>query len=196
MARRRYELPEPELNQALEDLVERAQEAYGASDGAELVRQMLVTGVRLLSDGADPGDLKLLNSALKELRHSLRVFGPYAHMRKVAVFGSARTRPDSADWEQARIFAELAETQHFFTNHQIVIDGDTARAQMHMRAEHWLADPGIEGTDRYTMFGYYDDRMTKTRKGWKIAEMQLNVTRTEGDRWVMEEAQRRSRAGR
>jgi len=67
---------------------------------------MLVTGLRLLSDGADPGDLRLLNSALKELRHSLRVFAPYAHMRKVAVFGSARTEPGSLDWEQARVFAE------------------------------------------------------------------------------------------
>jgi uncharacterized protein (TIGR00730 family) len=106
MARRRYELPDADLNQALEDLVERAQEAYGASEGAESVRQMLVTGLRLLSDGADPGDLRLLNSALKELRHSLRVFAPYAHTRKVAVFGSARTDPGSPDWEQARVFAE------------------------------------------------------------------------------------------
>ena len=106
MARHRYELPDEDLNQALEDLVERAQDAYGASQGAEFVRQMLVTGVRLLSDGADPGELKLLNSALKEMRHSLRVFAPYAHMRKVAVFGSARTEQGSPDWEQARIFAE------------------------------------------------------------------------------------------
>jgi len=106
MARRRYELKQPELNQAVEDLVERAQEIYGESDGAELVRQILVTGVRLLRDGAEPRDLKLLNSALKELRHSLRVFRPYESRRKVAVFGSARTEPDSPDWEQARVFAE------------------------------------------------------------------------------------------
>lgn len=97
---------------------------------------------------------------------------------------------------QARIFAEFAETQHFFTNHRITVDGDRARAQMHMRAEHWLANPGIEGTDRYTMFGYYDDRLARTADGWKITEMQLNVTRTEGNRWVMEEAERRARAKR
>jgi uncharacterized protein (TIGR00730 family) len=106
MARKRYELKQPELNQAVEDLVERAQEIYGESDGAELVRQILVTGVRLLRDGAEPRDLKLLNSAMKELRHSLRVFRPYESRRKVAVFGSARTEPDSPDWEQARVFAE------------------------------------------------------------------------------------------
>jgi hypothetical protein len=65
-----------------------------------------VTGLRLLSDGAKPGDLRLLNSALKELRHSLRVFAPWSHIRKVAVFGSARTERGSGDWEQARVFAE------------------------------------------------------------------------------------------
>lgn len=97
---------------------------------------------------------------------------------------------------QAKMFAELSVTQHFLTNHRIRIDGDRARAQAHMRAEHWLANPGIEGTDRYTMFGYYDDRLIRTAAGWKIAEMQLNVTRTEGNRWVMDEAQRRARANR
>ena len=97
---------------------------------------------------------------------------------------------------QARIFAELIETQHFFTNHRVAIDGDNARVQAHMRAEHWLANPGIEGTDRYTMFGYYDDQLVRTDAGWKIAEMQLNVTRTEGNRWIMDEAERRARAKR
>jgi len=58
-----------------------------------------------MRDGADAGDLKLLNSSLKELRHALRVFAPYAHQRKAAIFGSARTQPGSPDWEQARTFA-------------------------------------------------------------------------------------------
>lgn len=97
---------------------------------------------------------------------------------------------------QARMFAELSVTQHFLTNHRIAIDGDRARALAHMRAEHWLANPGIEGTSRYTMFGYYDDRLVRTESGWKIEAMQLNVTRTEGNRWVMDEAQRRAKANR
>jgi len=36
----------------------------------------------------------------------------------------------------------------------------------------------------------------RTPAGWKIAEMQLNVTRTEGNRYVMDEATRRMRAKR
>jgi uncharacterized protein (TIGR00730 family) len=105
VSRRRYELQHPELNRALEDLVERAQEIYGENQAAEQVREILVSGVRLMRDGAGPGDLKLLNNALKELRHALRVFGPYTNHRKVAIFGSARARPGSPEWEQARTFA-------------------------------------------------------------------------------------------
>ena len=97
---------------------------------------------------------------------------------------------------QGFTFAELAVTQHFMTNHRITIEGDSARVVAHMRAEHWLDSPGIEGTDRYTMFGYYDNKLVRTADGWKIAEMQLNVTRTEGNRWVMQEAERRARAKR
>jgi len=96
---------------------------------------------------------------------------------------------------QARIFAELSTTQHFIANHRVTIDGDRARVLAHMRAEHWLPLEG-GGTDRYTMFGYYDDKLVRTPAGWKIAEMQLNVTHTEGRRFVMDEAQRRARAKR
>lgn len=104
---------------------------------------------------------------------------------------------------QARIFAELSVTQHFMTNHRITIEGDNARCCAHMRAEHWL-DPiplarGIKTSEdpqsyRYTMFGHYDDKLVRTADGWKIREMQLKVTRTEGPRWVMDEASRRARA--
>ena len=89
--------------------MERVQAASGGAqggEGAEFARQIMVTGLRLLRDGAGLGDIKLLNSALKELRHALRVFAPYEQQRKVAVFGSARTRPGSPEWEQARVFAE------------------------------------------------------------------------------------------
>ncbi len=104
--RRRYELREPDLDQMIENLVEQAEGLYPGSDGAEYVRQIIVSAIRLMRDGASRGDIKLINSALKELRHSFRVFAPYRHLRKVAIFGSARTAPDHPDWKQAYDFAE------------------------------------------------------------------------------------------
>jgi len=97
---------------------------------------------------------------------------------------------------QARMFAELSVTQHFITSHRVELAGDRARVLAHMRAEHWIDTPSPGGSDRYTMFGYYDDKLVRTEQGWKIAEMQLNVTRTEGDRWVMDEATHRARTNR
>ena len=41
----------------------------------------------------DRGDVKLLSTALKELRYSFKVFAPYRRRRKVTVFGSARLGP-------------------------------------------------------------------------------------------------------
>ena len=105
--RRRYELRNAELNAKIEELIALAAATYEARDDrADYVRQMLVTGLGLLGDDCSTGDLKLLNATLKELRHAFRVFAPWAHVRKVAVFGSARTAPDHPDFAQARRFAE------------------------------------------------------------------------------------------
>ena len=104
--RRRYQLRRNDLNEQIEALVEAAAREGTDAEDAELVRQLLTTGVRLLRDGTSRAELKLVNSALKELRHAFRVFSPYAENRKVAVFGSARTPEDHPDYIQARGFAE------------------------------------------------------------------------------------------
>lgn len=113
--RRRYELREPKLDQMLENLVEEAENLYAGSDSAEYVRQIMVSALGLMRDGASRGDLKLIHSALKELRHSFRVFAPYRHLRKVAIFGSARTAPDHPDWKQAYDFAERMAAEGWMT---------------------------------------------------------------------------------
>ena len=108
-------------------------------------------------------------------------------------FTGIAPRPIAADRVvagTARLFAELDGTQHMITNHRIDIDGDQASCRSHIRAYHWV------GPDCFTMIGYYDDRMLRTESGWKIAEMQLNITRTEGDRRVWDEATARSNAKR
>jgi len=103
--RRRYEVPDAELERDLEALVERAQARSGPSESPESVRQLLVTALRFVSDHASRADLKLISNAVKELRHAFRVFAPYQRVRKVAIFGSARTQPGDPAFEQARRFA-------------------------------------------------------------------------------------------
>lgn len=105
-SRRPYQLPVPELNDMIDSLLAAARRESSDPADVEIARQLLVTGLHLLRDGTTRSELKLVNSALKELRHAFRVFRPYAAMRKVAIFGSARTRAGHPDFEQARSFAE------------------------------------------------------------------------------------------
>src|SRR5512146_1406079 len=70
----------------------------------ELIAEMHETVDRLAGDGADRGDIKLLARALRETRHSFRVFARLRAYRKVIVFGSARCEPASATYGQAVAF--------------------------------------------------------------------------------------------
>jgi uncharacterized protein (TIGR00730 family) len=71
----------------------------------QLVQQMRETADKLLRDGATRGDVKLLNTALKELRYSFKVFTPYRNTRKATVFGSARLPPSDPACQAAVEFS-------------------------------------------------------------------------------------------
>ncbi len=79
----------------------------------DLIREMIRTTLKLSGDAADRGDLKVLNKALKELRNAFRMFAPYRQLRKVAVFGSARTSEGSAVYRQAVTLGECLGDRGF-----------------------------------------------------------------------------------
>src|SRR5438445_8748611 len=60
----------------------------------QLVQQLKETADKLIRDQANRGDIKLLNTALKELRYAFKVFAPYRNRPKLTVFGSARVGAD------------------------------------------------------------------------------------------------------
>ena len=49
----------------------------------------------------DTGDVRVIQTALRELRYAFRLFAPYARVRKVTIFGSARTQSDQVEYQQA-----------------------------------------------------------------------------------------------
>jgi uncharacterized protein (TIGR00730 family) len=70
----------------------------------DFVREIKEAADKLLADGASRGDVKLLCTAFKELRHCFKVFARYKGKRKATVFGSARTKPDHPTYQQALEF--------------------------------------------------------------------------------------------
>jgi uncharacterized protein (TIGR00730 family) len=72
---------------------------------AELVAEMIDTALRFGRDRVHIADLKLYNRAMRELRFAASVFAKYQGIRKVAVFGSARTKPEAEEYRLARDFS-------------------------------------------------------------------------------------------
>ena len=71
----------------------------------ELQDSMIGSLGDLAREGTSVGDLKIANAALAEMAEAFRVFRPYRHIRKVTMFGSARTKPDDPIYILARDLA-------------------------------------------------------------------------------------------
>lgn len=98
---RRYQLQNEAANRLILELLD----TVGVAPERRLYfQQLLTTVLKLHEDGAATGDLKITNTALKELRYGYKVFAPYRDTRKVTVFGSARTPQDAPAAVAAREF--------------------------------------------------------------------------------------------
>ena len=97
MRESRYSTGDRELDDKLRALV------YQCCTESErrYVYEIAVTALRLGIDCAKRVDLKIANTALKEMRRAFKMFTPFRRARKVTVFGSARTLSDHGDHERA-----------------------------------------------------------------------------------------------
>ncbi len=66
-----------------------------------LLQEMVTSVVKLRDSQTDMLDIKILHRALKELRYAFQVFQDYRDVRKVSIFGSARTSPDDPNYQLA-----------------------------------------------------------------------------------------------
>ena len=84
--------------------------ARGGGYNADLVEEIIVNALKLLTDVKDRGDVRIIRTALAELRYAFRLFAPYHQTRKVTIFGSARTLPTRQEYLEAVEFAhKIAE---------------------------------------------------------------------------------------
>jgi uncharacterized protein (TIGR00730 family) len=104
----------------------------------QLILQIKETADKLLRDHANRGDIKLLSTALKELRYAFKILAPFRHRRKVTVFGSARIKSDHPAFQQAVEFGRAAAADGF-----MVITG----------AASGIMEAGHEGAGRENSIG-------------------------------------------
>jgi uncharacterized protein (TIGR00730 family) len=103
-----------------------------------LLAEMLTSIYRLGEDGAATGDMKIINAALKELRYAFNIFRPYRHIRKVALFGSARLTREHPGYPMAQEFGRAMVKANW-----MVITG----------AASGIMKAGHEGAGRTKSFG-------------------------------------------
>src|SRR6516165_115823 len=92
---------DPELRRKIEDLI-----AYkGGGFNEQSVADIVENALKLLTDVRHSGDVRVIQTALREMRYAFKLFAPYADVRKVTIFGSARTLPTRMEYQQALEFA-------------------------------------------------------------------------------------------
>ncbi len=72
----------------------------------DLVAGLMMTSLKIGRDDVGLGDVKLMHRTLREMRYANKVFHPYRQLRKVTVFGSARTPPDHPAAQAAVRFSQ------------------------------------------------------------------------------------------
>ena len=95
-----------ELKRRIQELI-----AYkGGGFNEESVADIIENALKILADIEDSGDVRVIQTALRELRYAFKLFAPYSHARKVTIFGSARTQPTRMEYQQSVDFGrKIAE---------------------------------------------------------------------------------------
>jgi uncharacterized protein (TIGR00730 family) len=104
----------------------------------ELIQLALATIVQMASEEIDRLDWKICNAALRDMEQAFKAFYPYRHIRKIAIFGSARIATTTPEYEMAVEFAQRITQQGF-----MVITG----------AGGGIMQAGNEGAGRDKSFG-------------------------------------------
>ncbi len=100
---------DPELKRRIDELI-----AYkGGGHNPESVADIVENALKLLTDVHDSGDVRVIQTAVRELRYAFKMFAPYSHKRKVTIFGSARTQPSKVEYQQAADFAKKISAAGF-----------------------------------------------------------------------------------
>jgi hypothetical protein len=78
-------------NEQIDHIIKRLIDEAAGVHHPEIIREMILSTLKIGQEVDYPADLKLINRTLREMRYTAKVFGPYRNRKKVTIFGSART---------------------------------------------------------------------------------------------------------
>ena len=88
-------------NGPADEAIDQLIELVGGIHHPDIVREMILASLEAGQENNETADLKLMNSSLKEMRFTAKVFEPYDKVKKVSVFGSARTQSNESIYKMA-----------------------------------------------------------------------------------------------
>jgi uncharacterized protein (TIGR00730 family) len=155
-------------NGAADEAIDGLMELVEGVHHPEIVREMILAALKAGQEGGSKGDFKLMNTTLKEMRFTSKVFGPYRHVKKVTVFGSARTEPGEGPYEMARLFGKTLVEEGYM----VITGGGPGIMQAVNEGagpEHSFGvnirlpfeqrpNPVLEGNPRHIMYKYFFNR--------------------------------------
>jgi len=101
------ELSFSRANKSVDLLINQRMEAACGIHQPQIIREMLLSALKIGQESDYLADLKLINRTLREMRFTAQVFGPYRDRKKVTIFGSARTDPQDKMYLKCVRFSRL-----------------------------------------------------------------------------------------
>jgi uncharacterized protein (TIGR00730 family) len=155
-------------NGPIDDAIERLMDTAGGIQHRDIVREMILASLKAGQEDDRKADLKLMNTSLKEMRFTTKVFGPYRHKKKVTVFGSARIIPEEPLYAMAReLGRELVAANYMVITGggpgimQAVNEGAGPESSFGVNIRlpfEQKPNPVIAGNPRHIMYKYFFNR--------------------------------------
>ena len=100
---------------AIDELLKSFEVTLRTSTDIRQLNRFITTVTDLISGPSSSLDIKIASSAIEEMSRAFTMFAPFRNVRKVSIFGSARTTPDSP------IYALTAATAKALANHHFMV---------------------------------------------------------------------------
>ena len=102
-------------DQAQNDAILALVAKWDAPEFADDFAEMIASLYKLSKQDPTSSDMVLFKRSMAELRYAQQVFAPYRNVRKICIFGSARTRPPAPSFVSAQEFAHLMTEANYMT---------------------------------------------------------------------------------